>query len=189
MPQRASVIDISGTLWIGVPFTMLIVPLSPLRVWPCHGEGYATVADAVYSGGVAFTATKVQRFINCLRWYSQRFWRGFVRLNHPDICSGDHFISAFPEQAFAMVNFDPVSTVLPFRHSVGSVISINSFVIASARLRWTSREIVEGLRFSAVATHECSFWLTNQLVSPRAQTVQVSYSPLTLMGFYAASIP
>ncbi len=54
MPQRASVIDISGTFvnWCSVHYVNR-TSFAFAGMTLCHGEGYATVADAVYSGGVA----------------------------------------------------------------------------------------------------------------------------------------
>jgi hypothetical protein len=80
-----------------------------------------------------------------------------------------------------MVNFDPVSTVLAFSPFLAKTISINSFVIASAPITLL-REIVEGLRFSAVAIARMLILADKPARISCARYCQVSYSP-TLMGF------
>lgn len=52
----------------------------------------------------------------------------------------------------------------------------------------TSREIVEGLRFSAVAIARMLIWLTNQLVSPRAQTVSEQATAIRSWGLCMVSL-
>jgi hypothetical protein len=75
---------------------MLIVPLSPLRVWrPCHDGGCAIGAGAVRSGGVALPDYESKASYKLSQVIFVVFFAGFVRLNHPDICSGATSSQAF----------------------------------------------------------------------------------------------
>ncbi|UUF72632.1 hypothetical protein NPX81_22475 (plasmid) [Escherichia coli] len=81
----------------------------------CHGEGYATVADAVYSGGVALHGYESTAFYKLSQVIFAAFFDVVLFALTILIFALETISSpAFPEQAFAMVNFDPVSTVLAF---------------------------------------------------------------------------
>lgn len=51
--------------WIGVPFTILIVPLSPLGNDVFHAGDGVNEADAEQLDDKGITTMKVQRLINC----------------------------------------------------------------------------------------------------------------------------
>ncbi|OEH00653.1 hypothetical protein AN674_0226585, partial [Enterobacter kobei] len=77
--------------------------------------GYATVADAVYSGGVALHGYESTAFYKLSQVIFAAFFDVVLFALTILIFALETISSpAFPEQAFAMVNFDPVSTVLAF---------------------------------------------------------------------------
>jgi fumarate reductase subunit C len=74
-----------------------------------------TVADAVYSGGVALHGYESTAFYKLSQVIFAAFFDVVLFALTILIFALETISSpAFPEQAFAMVNFDPVSTVLAF---------------------------------------------------------------------------
>ena len=101
MPQRASVIDISGTFvnWCSVHYV--------------NRTSFAFAA--VYSGGVALHGYESTAFYKLSQVIFAAFFDVVLFALTILIFALETISSpAFPEQAFAMVNFDPVSTVLAF---------------------------------------------------------------------------
>jgi hypothetical protein len=90
-----------------------MISLSPPTI--CNSAGYATVADAVYSGGVALHGYESTAFYKLSQVIFAAFFDVVLFALTILIFALETISSpAFPEQAFAMVNFDPVSTVLAF---------------------------------------------------------------------------
>ena len=101
----------------------------------CHDVGCTIGADAVHSGGVVLHDYESTAFYKLsLAIFSVLFDVASFALTILIFALATTSSPAFPEQALATVNSDPVSTVLVFSPSCWPVISIHCFVIAPASI-------------------------------------------------------
>jgi hypothetical protein len=114
MPQRASVIDISGNVRELRSVHYVNRTFAFAGMTPAMAKADATVADAVYSGGVALHAYESTAFYKLSQVIFAAFFDVVLFALTILIFALETTSPVFPEQAFAMVNFDPVSTVLAF---------------------------------------------------------------------------